>query len=73
MEIKSIYTIESKKHLECKISEKVGKHGKPIHGFGCSDCKCISHLYKVDDFEFLEKMGMKKWVRGSPRLPESEE
>jgi Uri superfamily endonuclease len=70
VEITSIYIIESKEHLECKIAEKVGKHGKSIPGFGCSDCKCISHLHKVDDFEFLEKMGMKKWVRGSPQLPE---
>ncbi len=62
MEIKSIYIIESDEHLECKIAEKVSQHGEPVYGFGCSDCRCISHLYKVDGFDFIEKTGLKKMV-----------
>ena len=62
VEIKSIYIIESDEHLECKIAEKVAQHGEPVYGFGCSDCKCNSHLYKVDGFDFMEKTGLKKMV-----------
>lgn len=60
--IESIYTIETTEHLECDIAEKVSKHGESIPRFGCSDCRCNSHLYKVDGFGFLEKIGLKKWV-----------
>jgi len=30
---------------ECRIARKLAKMGTPIKGFGCSDCKCISHLF----------------------------
>ena len=59
--IVSIYTIETAEHLECDIAEKVSKHGKSIPHFGCSDCRCNSHLFKVNGFKFIEKMGLKKW------------
>ena len=59
--IVSIYTIETTEHLECDIAEKVSKHGEPIPHFGCSDCRCNSHLFKVDEFKFIEKLGLKKW------------
>ena len=59
--IESIYTIETAEHLECIIAEKVSKHGTSIPHFGCSDCRCNSHLFKVDGFKFIEKIGLKKW------------
>jgi len=34
------------KDLECDISEKLG--GRPVKGFGASDCKCSSHLIEYD-------------------------
>ncbi len=49
--------------------ENVGDHGEPVPGFGCSDCRCASHLYKVNTFSFLEKKGLKKYFRGFPLLP----
>lgn len=30
---------------ECKIAENLDKSLSPIIGFGCSDCKCKSHLF----------------------------
>jgi len=67
VEIESIYITETDEHLECAIAEKVSEHGEAISRFGCSDCKCDSHLYHVEGFDFIEKMGFKKWVRDSPR------
>lgn len=65
--IQKVYVVETEESLECSIAEKVSKHGQPVKGFGCSDCRCISHLYRVEGFGFLDKMGMRR-LRGSPRL-----
>jgi Uri superfamily endonuclease len=40
---------------ECKIAEELNKKGVPIPGFGSSDCKCESHLFKIQDYDFLSK------------------
>jgi len=56
-----IYIKESSKTEECGVAKEVSKHGLPIKAFGCSDCKCVSHLYKVEAFEFLE--GVMKHLR----------
>ena len=66
--IQEIYVVETDEKLECSIAEKVAEKGQPVRGFGCSDCRCVSHLYRVEGFVFLEKMGMRK-PRGCPRLP----
>lgn len=60
--IQSIYMYDNGEKLECAIAEKVAEHGEAIPSFGCSDCKCISHLYQVDSFNFVEKMKMKKYI-----------
>jgi Uri superfamily endonuclease len=40
---------------ECKLAEEFGRIGQAIRGFGSSDCKCQSHLFKVRDYEFLKE------------------
>jgi Uri superfamily endonuclease len=59
--IESIYMNDNGEKLECTIAAKVAEYGTPTPRFGCSDCKCESHLYNVGSFEFVEKMGMKKY------------
>jgi Uri superfamily endonuclease len=66
--IQMIYVLETDERLECSIAGKVSEHGHPVRGFGCSDCRCVSHLYRVEGFGFLDKNGMRR-VRDSPRLP----
>jgi Uri superfamily endonuclease len=66
--IQEVYVIETGMKLECSIAEKVAENGQPVRGFGCSDCRCVSHLYRVEGFAFLGKMGMRR-LRGFPRLP----
>jgi len=47
--VKEVYIKENaKKEEECKIAEKLNKITAPINKFGCSDCSCISHLFKVN-------------------------
>lgn len=38
---------EGKEKEECKVAESVAARGRGIAGFGCSDCKCSSHLFKI--------------------------
>jgi Uri superfamily endonuclease len=41
------------KATECVIAKEIGERGKPVVGFGCSDCRCVSHLYRVNDTALL--------------------
>ena len=42
--IEKIYTKESAEKLECEIAKKIIENEESIADFGCSDCKCHSHL-----------------------------
>jgi len=34
------------KRIECRVSQSLSKHAiTSVEGFGCSDCKCQSHLH----------------------------
>ena len=39
---------ELSKKYECLTAKKLLKNNIPINGFGCSDCRCISHLIKIN-------------------------
>ncbi|MGA2385727.1 MAG: DUF123 domain-containing protein [Candidatus Bathyarchaeia archaeon] len=43
------------KAKECEIASLLGANAQPIAGFGCSDCKCSSHLFRAQNFGFLQK------------------
>ncbi|MGF3523277.1 MAG: GIY-YIG nuclease family protein [Candidatus Bathyarchaeia archaeon] len=40
---------------ECKIAQLIAKQGKAVEGFGASDCRCISHLFQIENQQCLEK------------------
>lgn len=43
-DVECVLCTTDKRRLECAVSEKL--HGKKsVRGFGCSDCKCKSHLH----------------------------
>lgn len=46
VKIKKVLVKEAGKEEECLTSKKIV--GKAILNFGCSDCKCKSHLFKID-------------------------
>jgi len=38
--------VEGPKTLECRLAAILAKHGAmPVPGFGCTDCRCRSHLF----------------------------
>ncbi|RAO78589.1 hypothetical protein DPC56_07495 [Methanothermobacter tenebrarum] len=44
-----IFTTDERR-LECLISKRL-ENRKSIEGFGCSDCRCKSHLHYYENFE----------------------
>ncbi|MCW4010063.1 MAG: GIY-YIG nuclease family protein [Candidatus Bathyarchaeota archaeon] len=52
-QIVEVLYLQGKKSVECAVAEKVGCHGDPVRGFGCSDCRCTSHLFRVENPQVL--------------------
>lgn len=55
--ITEFFRFPSRERLECLISKKLSSFSAGVKGFGCSDCKCASHLYmikKVSDLKHLK-------------------
>jgi len=50
-EIKEIVFAVNESKWECMLASKISSNGAEIHGFGCSDCKCESHLFRFDEIE----------------------
>ncbi len=46
------------KDEECKIACFLEKTEEPIKGFGCSDCFCISHFFKLKSLKNINKLNM---------------
>ena len=46
---------QADKTKECEITKAIGERGEPVGGFGCSDCSCKSHLFRIEDYRFLQK------------------
>ena len=52
-EIVKVFFKQGSKAEECKTAKVIGERGEAVVGFGCSDCRCRSHLFRVDGYEFL--------------------
>jgi Uri superfamily endonuclease len=52
--VKVLYRQASKVE-ECLLASEIGKSGEATVGFGCSDCHCRSHLFRLGDCESLQK------------------
>jgi Uri superfamily endonuclease len=37
------------KKEECRMADRLGRKHEPVNGFGCSDCRCGSHLFRLDE------------------------
>jgi len=59
VEIEAIYATDWAVRMECEIATRVAEKGEPITRFGCSDCSCESHLYRVKSFGFIREIGLK--------------
>jgi len=48
-----VFCKEAEKSEECRIARKLSEKGIAVKNFGCSDCGCVSHLFRIDDYGFL--------------------
>jgi Uri superfamily endonuclease len=51
--IVKVFCKEAEKSEECRIARKLSEKGIAVKRFGCSDCGCVSHLFRVDGYGFL--------------------
>jgi len=58
--VRTVYLKYTEDKEECKLAESGSQHGEPIPGFGCSDCRCVSHLFKVQHYSFLSRMTLEQ-------------
>jgi len=42
-----VFAVDNHK-WECELASEISNSGDEIQGFGCSDCKCSSHLFHFD-------------------------
>ncbi len=59
--VKVFYKIAPKSE-EDKVACKISHFGMPIKNFGSSDSKCLSHLFKVENFDFVYEMEFKDYL-----------
>lgn len=43
--VKEVILERSPEKWECNVAVEISKKGLPVNKFGCSDCKCGSHLF----------------------------
>ncbi|MBS7637577.1 DUF123 domain-containing protein [Candidatus Bathyarchaeota archaeon] len=64
VEIEAIFIKPSDRRIECEVASSISRVGRGVEGFGCSDCRCRSHLFQVDDLGFLSGLGFRPWFDG---------
>lgn len=56
VEIVSVLFKEAPRSEECWLAQTLSSLYKPVKGFGSSDCKCPSHLFKINSYEDIEML-----------------
>lgn len=49
-----IYALNDYK-MECEVAQIIAEKGVGVNNFGCSDCKCDSHLFYFVKQDYLER------------------
>lgn len=54
--ITQVYYKENSYREECIIANQLQQNAKSVKGFGCSDCRCISHLFYAPYAQLIKMM-----------------
>jgi len=60
VKVSKIFVNEGVKEEECEMAKRLALFGEGVKGFGCSDCKCESHLIRVSNLDKLNKLNFKE-------------
>jgi len=52
--IRNIIYAESGERKECDVAQRLSQRLAVVEGFGCSDCRCCSHLFFCSERQMLE-------------------
>ena len=61
--IKEVILERSPEKWECKIAREIAVNAAPLIKFGCSDCKCESHLFYFGSYEEARKSVLKAFKK----------
>ena len=50
VEVIEVLSRKAKKAEECKVAKVLDEQNEPIMGFGCSDCRCATHLFRLNSY-----------------------
>jgi Uri superfamily endonuclease len=54
------------KEEECRIAKSIAAQNKAVRSFGCSDCRCESHLFKLsENTAHLANLGLAPFLNPS--------
>ncbi|MGB9853198.1 MAG: GIY-YIG nuclease family protein [Candidatus Bathyarchaeales archaeon] len=56
--LKAFYK-EAEKPEECTVARGFSEKGFAVKKFGCSDCRCVSHLFRFNTYSLLEDLCLK--------------
>ncbi len=56
-----VFYKEGPKSLECRTAAQLSEYGIGVPGFGCSDCKCGAHLFKISSLGYVSRLGMDEY------------
>ncbi len=51
--IVEVLYMQGDKASECAVAKHISVVGEVMNGFGCSDCHCKSHLFRIENYSFL--------------------
>jgi len=51
-----VFYKEAEKSDACRVARELSERAVPVVNFGFSDCDCVSHLSKIDDYGFLRNL-----------------
>lgn len=54
VEVVKVFYKKADKAEECRIARGLAERGVAVKNFGCSDCGCVSHLFRVEDYGFFK-------------------
>jgi len=58
--ISRVFIKPSDVKVECELANSVSEYGVQVKDFGSSDCRCSSHLFRVEGCSFLAQVGMEE-------------
>lgn len=56
IQIMGAFFKEAVRAEECRVAQKFAMKGLMVEGFGCSDCRCQSHLFCFEGIRLIENL-----------------